>query len=192
MRTRGGVKYGERLRHADLKTGIEFAKKKRREKTKTIEKSSNSTSLAVVTVESSARPLVTLVAHVSLARDGTVVPFMGREPWHLTRETSRARVYVGRDWTVRPWDDANDDSAREFVARFRSGGGEHVVHVSDRETTVRYLVSALNEVVPASVLGLGSRACGILRGDATLRELAERERRAYTMEDLGEIIVFTT
>lgn len=189
MRTRGGVKYGERLRRSALRSGIEFIPLSKRPAKKKPRETPRET-LAVATLEPSPRPVVTLVPRVSFTRDGTFVPFLGREPWTLVRETSRARVYVGRDWKIRPWDDVV--GAREFVARFRSGGDEHVVHVSDSETTVRHIVSALNEIVPVTVLGLGSRACGLLRGDATLKELAERERCAYTAEDVGEIVVFTT
>ena len=137
------------------------------------------------------RAITTLVPSVSFRPDGTFTPCIGRALWTLARETPRARVYVGKNWSARPWDDDLPDR-RGFVARFRWGSENHVVHVSDDGATVAFLVETLDEVVPLSVTGIASRACGVLNGSTTLRELVARERRAYTVDDVGEIVVFAT
>lgn len=118
------------------------------------------------------------------------MPYLGKEPWTLARETSRARVYFGKDWSVRPW--AHDAPGRRgFVARFRSQGADHVVHVSDDDATVGFLIECLDEIVPLAVLGVASRACGMIDRNTPLREIAKKEGRAYTAEDIAEIVVFT-
>ncbi|MBE34563.1 MAG: hypothetical protein CMI16_03230 [Opitutaceae bacterium] len=136
------------------------------------------------------RAVVTLVPSVSFRPDGTFTTCLGRAVWTLERETPRARVYAGKNWSVRPWDD-DVPGRRGFVARFRWGSEHHVVHVNDDAATVAFLVECLGEVVSLSVTGIASRACGLLVGSTTLRELAARERRAYTIDDVGDIVVFT-
>ena len=135
------------------------------------------------------RAIATIVPSVSFRPDGTFTPCLGRATWTLERETPRARVYAGKNWSVRPWDDDSPER-RGFVARFRWAGETHVVHLSDDGATVAFLIECLDEIVPLTVTGIASRACGVMDGATTLRELAARERRAYTVDDVGEIVVF--
>ena len=78
---------------------------------------------------------------------------------------------------MRPWDDV--PGKRAFVARFRTGGANHVVHVDD-EATVGYLIETLDEIVPTTVVGVGTDACGLVDRSTTLRERSPNEKTART------------
>ena len=199
MRTRTGKSYGQLgwLRSGSSRVVAKVAKVAKVANVANVAKvakvatttivATTTTSLSL-SVSHQQKNIVTVVPFVSFTRDGTLTPYLGKEPWIITHETPRAQVWRGKDWSVCPWDDV--PGKLHFVARFRARGGDHVVHVGDSDATVEFMVACLNEVSP--VRGVATPKFSLVENKKmTLRELATREGRMYTMSDIAEIVVFT-
>ena len=196
MRTRTGKTYGQLgwLRSGSSRVVTKVAKVAKVANAATVDTTvvattTTTTSLSL-SVSRQQKNTVTVVPFVSFTRDGTLTPYLGKEPWTCVKTTSRAQVWGGKDWSVCPWDDVLGKT--HFVARFRARGGDHVVHVGDSDATVEFLIGCLNEVSPVAVRGVATPKFSLVENKTmTLRELATREGRGYTTSDIAEIVVFT-